>query len=139
MTFLNPTKKRVFECNARVSCARFCASIFVIVIASAVSAGDAENGLRIAQRWCSACHLVTLDQRVASADVPSFRAVAEKYVDARSLAAFLAAPYPRMPPLSLTREEVADLVSYIRTLGPKGEEPPQLQEKDKPPSQPRRG
>ena len=120
---------------------RYCtplASIFVAAALFPAIAADAGNGLILAQRWCASCHIVAPDQQRGSTDVPPFSAVAEKYAETGPLTAFLMAPYPRMPAMALSREEIADLVAYIRTLGPKRVEPPQPPEKDLPPA-PRRG
>lgn len=107
--------------------------------ASPLFAADAATGLRLAERWCENCHVIKPDQQRAMADAPTFRSVAEKYAEIGPLAAFLSAPYPRMPSMALTRDEIADLVAYIRTLGPKRTDPPPPPEKDRPPETPGRG
>jgi mono/diheme cytochrome c family protein len=94
---------------------------FFLVLASApsgVMAADAANGQRIAERWCAACHVVSSGQQHGSADVPSFRAVGAKYADDARLRAFLTDPHPKMPDMSLAQPEIADLIAYIRSLGP---------------------
>jgi mono/diheme cytochrome c family protein len=80
-------------------------------------AADVTRGKAIAQRWCSACHLVAPEQTRAVADVPSFAAVARKKLPADSLKAFLSDPHPKMPDMNLTRSEIEDIVAYIQTLG----------------------
>ena len=53
--------------------------------------GDPATGRVIAERWCSACHLVSPRQTSASADVLTFMAIAAKTgSDLKSLEAFLA-------------------------------------------------
>ena len=80
-------------------------------------ASDPASGQRIAERWCASCHLVGPQQTVASADVPSFQAVARtRDLNDRTLATFLADPHPKMPDMQLSRREIDDLVSYIRSL-----------------------
>jgi mono/diheme cytochrome c family protein len=101
-------------------------------------AADADAGKVIAQRWCASCHVVAPDQARGSADVPSFAAVAVRYADDKVLANFLAAPYPRMPNMTLSRPEIADLIAYIRTLGPPRTGPAPLDKDDKP-ADPTRG
>jgi mono/diheme cytochrome c family protein len=76
---------------------------------------DPDHGKVIAQRWCAACHVVTAGQKEASADVPSFFYVA-RHMDKRDLTSFLTDPHPKMPDMSLTRQEIADLTGYIRSL-----------------------
>lgn len=80
---------------------------------------NAANGEQLAKRWCATCHVVAPDQRAASADAPSFAAVAAApgFNEAR-LAFFLLDPHPKMPNMSLTRREAADLAAYIATRKP---------------------
>jgi mono/diheme cytochrome c family protein len=95
--------------------------LLLVVTASAANAqlrGDAKNGKAVAERWCSSCHLVSSEQSVGLADAPSFRSISERYgSDVRVLENFLADPHPPMPQLSLTREEIRDLLAYIGSLG----------------------
>jgi len=96
-------------------------SLCFIAALSLVSAGpsaaaDAENGLRIAQRWCAECHLVTPNQSRAKADVMPFASVAERKT-AQEISAFLTDPHPKMPNMGLSRTEIADIVAYIKSLG----------------------
>jgi len=103
---------------------RKCSAKFRIGIAGAMllsSAGesmaaDSTNGQRIAERWCGGCHLVTPGQQQASDAVPTFAQIgASERFDEAALAAFLANPHhSRMPNLSLSRSEIADLVAYIK-------------------------
>jgi mono/diheme cytochrome c family protein len=79
-------------------------------------AADAGNGLRIAQRWCAECHLVTPNQARAKADVMPFASVAG-HKTAQEIAAFLTDPHPKMPNMGLSRNEIADIVAYIKSLG----------------------
>lgn len=83
---------------------------------SAASAADAGRGGIIARRWCSACHLVSPEQPRASADVPGFASIARRNLPPERLKAFLADPHPKMPDMSLTREEIDDIVAYIGSL-----------------------
>jgi mono/diheme cytochrome c family protein len=77
---------------------------------------DSANGRRIAERWCAECHVIAPGQRQASDAVPTFAQISRsERFDEATLAAFLANPHhSRMPNLSLTRSEIADLVAYIR-------------------------
>jgi cytochrome c2 len=83
--------------------------------AAPACAADAEHGEIIARRWCAACHVVASDQKNASADVPSFFDIAKRK-SGEDLKAFLTDPHPKMPDMSLTRDEIGDLVAYIGTL-----------------------
>jgi len=76
----------------------------------ALAAGDVEAGHAIARRWCTACH-------DSSDAVPSLReAVNRPDQNGGVLEAWLTAPHPAMPDLSLSRREIDDLVAYLGTL-----------------------
>lgn len=81
------------------------------------AAADRFNGQRIAKRWCSECHIVDSEAKQGSDRVPTFSQIdGSKRFDEKSLAVFLMAPHhSRMPDLSLTRSEIADLLAYIKS------------------------
>lgn len=57
------------------------------------------------------------DQRAATAGVPPFAEIARRHAGATGmLEGFLADPHPPMPDLSLTRQEIRNLVAYIMSL-----------------------
>ena len=80
--------------------------------------GDVARGASIAKRWCVNCHVVSADQKSAKVDVPTFADIARRRPDDRALSSFLVDPHPPMPNLSLTRQEIDDVVAYIRSLDP---------------------
>ena len=78
---------------------------------------DADNGERLARRWCSACHVVAPNQSGPTTEAPPFATIANKPdFDAAKVAFFLLDPHPKMPNMGLSRTEVADLAAYIATL-----------------------
>jgi mono/diheme cytochrome c family protein len=98
-------------------------NIAVVAIAActampqALAAGDATTGKQIAQRWCSSCHLIGPEQTTATTDAPPFEEIAKHSAgEMEALAGFLADPHPPMPNLSLTRQEIRDLIAYIASL-----------------------
>jgi mono/diheme cytochrome c family protein len=81
---------------------------------------DAANGERLARQWCASCHVVASDQKQASADVPGFSTIAKMSGFSRDkLTFFLLDPHPKMPNMSLTRNEATDLADYIISLAPR--------------------
>src|SRR5260370_28688808 len=89
----------------------------IAIIAEAVHAADAHNGARLARRWCEPCHVVAADQREVTGDASPFASIATRPgFDAARIATFLLDPHPKMPDMSLTRIEAADLAAYIATL-----------------------
>lgn len=78
---------------------------------------DPDNGKTLARQWCASCHLVTPDQERTNADAPPFMTIAgrsDKELD--RLSTFLVDPHPKMPNFNLSRQEIADIVAYIRSL-----------------------
>jgi mono/diheme cytochrome c family protein len=87
------------------------------MIGPAALAADADNGKRLAERWCASCHVVTPDQKTASADAPPFASIAHMSgFNAEKLVFFLLEPHPKMPSMSLTRNEANDIAAYIGTF-----------------------
>jgi mono/diheme cytochrome c family protein len=84
----------------------------------AQEAVDPEAGQRLAETWCSNCHVVSPEQQRGSANgAPTFRAISEaKDTTELGLHAFLQTQHGRMPDLHLSREEIADLAGYIISL-----------------------
>jgi mono/diheme cytochrome c family protein len=80
-------------------------------------AADASNGMRVAELWCAACHVVTFSQRQANADAPPFEEIAKRpNFSAPGLVTFLLDPHAKMPNMNLSRIEANDIAAYIETL-----------------------
>jgi mono/diheme cytochrome c family protein len=96
------------------------AAAFEIVSAGVVRpalAADASNGMRVAELWCAACHVVTVSQRQANADAPPFEEIAKRpNFSEPGLVTFLLDPHAKMPNMNLTRIEANDIAAYIGTL-----------------------
>ena len=83
----------------------------------AALAADASNGMRVAERWCAACHVVTVAQRQANADAPPFEEIAKRpNFSEPGLVTFLLDPHAKMPNMNLTRIEADDIAAYIGSL-----------------------
>lgn len=98
-------------------CSAYLGVVAVALLAPAGGAASADSakGQRIAERWCAECHVVAPGQRRASDAVPTFAQIGRSgRFNEATLAAFLGDPHrSRMPDLSLTRSEIADLIAYI--------------------------
>ena len=91
--------------------------ILAAVIGRPALAADASNGGRLAERWCAACHVVSLDQRQAYSDAPPFAEIAKRpNFREGGVATFLLDPHAKMPNMNLTRFEAGDIAAYIATL-----------------------
>jgi mono/diheme cytochrome c family protein len=95
-----------------------CLTLVVALFPQSGWTADADNGSRLAHRWCEACHIVTPTQRRPASDqAPPFASVAKRPgFNASKIALFLLNPHPKMPDMSLTRTEAADLAAFIATL-----------------------
>jgi mono/diheme cytochrome c family protein len=95
----------------------YAAAAFVLVAATGAQAADPANGARLAQRWCAECHVVSPTQTRGQADAPTFAMIAASR-RIPEIAGFLKDSHPQMPDMSLTRNEIADLIAWMRTLAP---------------------
>ena len=95
----------------------FAVAAAATLAASSVFAADAENGERLARRWCSSCHLVAPNQPGPTTEAPPFSTIAGRAeFDSAKVAFFLLDPHPKMPNMGLSRADAADLAAYIATL-----------------------
>jgi len=86
----------------------------VAALAAQSSAQDIGRGQRLAEQWCSNCHAV---ERRGSDSVPTLQQIANlPGRDAAMLRTFLTNPHPPMPPFSIARDDIEDLVAYIISL-----------------------
>lgn len=77
-------------------------------------AADAGIGREIAQRWCAGCHAV----EGSGADLaPPLASIANQpeFID-NYYWTWLSDPHPPMPNLYLSRQEISDIIAYLRTL-----------------------
>ena len=105
---------------AEVKFHRVCYSVALALtlIPEAGFGADADKGSTLAHRWCEACHVVAPAQAGTSTDAaPPFATIAAgSGYDAGKIALFLLEPHPKMPNMSLTRTDAADLAAYIGSL-----------------------
>lgn len=87
------------------------------VVAGPAFANDVAHGLQLAQQWCMGCHVLPgHPAQTALQGPPSFREIARGGKTANQLRVFLLNPHGAMPPLTLSRAEIDDLIGYIKTL-----------------------
>ncbi|MDO8876297.1 MAG: cytochrome c [Pseudolabrys sp.] len=92
--------------------------VAVMGLPHSASAVDAAQGGVLAKRWCAACHVVSADQASAGGQAAPFSTIGKMAgLDTARLALFLLLPHPKMPDMSLSRAEAADIAAYIHSQG----------------------
>jgi len=85
--------------------------------AEPLHAGDAARGLRLADNWCSSCHLVSPEQKTTSRPAPPFSDLSQSSTfNADHLAYLLYDPHPKMAKLGLSRRAIDDIAAYVLSL-----------------------
>ena len=77
--------------------------------------GDADVGRELARRWCTACHVVDREGTGTDAGPPLPSLLAGKR-SAEEIEGWLADPHPPMPNLDLSRQEINDIMAYLKSL-----------------------
>jgi len=81
-------------------------ALAVLALSPQAYAADPAQGERLAWRWCAECHVVAPNQTIsANRRVPE-------------ISAFLRADHPQMPDMSLSRDEIANLIAWMQSLSP---------------------
>lgn len=87
----------------------------------AAEIGDPAIGRTLSQTWCASCHAVEGGARRSGDVAPSFAALVAGPTglsDAR-LRGWLHEPHPPMQGITLSRQQVEDIVAYLRSLAPR--------------------
>jgi mono/diheme cytochrome c family protein len=83
---------------------------------AALAAANADAGRQLVERSCSSCH-ATNAARTATDGAPSLSFIA-KDNKARPawIRGWLMEPHPPMPSISLSRQQIDDVIAYLGTL-----------------------
>ena len=94
------------------------AALLAPAAARAQQEGDSAAGRRLAEAWCSGCHVIGPGASGPASDaVPTFPAVARMpSTTGMSLRVFLQTPHSRMPDIQMSREQTDDIIAYILGL-----------------------
>jgi cytochrome c len=80
------------------------------------ASGNAEAGRQLVMRSCSSCH-ATESAKTATDNAPPFAAVAKTNRERPAwIRGWLMEPHPPMPNISLSRQQIDDIVAYLGTL-----------------------
>jgi mono/diheme cytochrome c family protein len=91
-------------------------TLFVPVGIQPTFAQNVENGRRLSERWCSACHAIgSASDKFNRA--PSFASIATREaINADVIASFLLVPHATMPNYPLSRKDAQDIALFIVRL-----------------------
>jgi mono/diheme cytochrome c family protein len=89
-----------------------------ILLAPAIgSPADLATGELLADKWCAQCHGVRSRQLGPNLSAPTFpELAAEPSITEYSLRALLRSAHETMPQITLTPDEMEDIVGYIMSL-----------------------
>jgi mono/diheme cytochrome c family protein len=80
------------------------------------AAGNAEAGRQLVTRSCSSCHAIEASV-TATDNAPPFSAVAKTNKERPAwIRGWLMSPHPPMPNISLSRQQIDDIVAYLSSL-----------------------
>jgi len=103
--------------RTKISAAVLAIALWLTAFQPAHALENPAKGKALAEQWCSSCHLVTPDQTSAKADAPPFMTIANRSdKELERLSVFLIDPHPKMPNFNLSRQQITDILGYIRTL-----------------------
>ena len=93
----------------------FGAGLLVVLFGGTAGAFDIEAGRRMAEVWCSSCHIV--DGHGTSDVAPGFKQIAnDSSKTPDRLRAWLSNPHPPMPDFNLSRPEIDDIIAFLESL-----------------------
>ena len=82
----------------------------------AEAAGSPEAGRQLVTRSCSSCH-ATESSATATDNAPPFSAVAKTNKENPAwIRGWLMSPHPPMPNISLSRQQIDDIIAYLSSL-----------------------
>ncbi len=87
-------------------------------IAMPVAAADLARGKALTEQWCNQCHVIGGGSRGTDAAPPLPVIAQQKAQNPQWIRAWLTAPHPPMPNLSLSRQEIDDVGAYLASLSP---------------------
>lgn len=91
------------------------AALCLSVIPHALAAGDAERGRLLVERSCSSCHAPAGSPATNDA-APSFSTIAANNRGGEWVRAWLLGTHPPMQGIDLSRQQVEDVIAYLKTI-----------------------
>ena len=80
------------------------------------ASGSAEAGRQLVTRSCSSCHAIEA-AKTATDGAPPFTAIAKTNKERPAwIRGWLMSPHPPMPNISLSRQQIDDIIAYLGTI-----------------------
>ena len=80
------------------------------------ASGNADAGRQLVMRSCSSCH-ATEAATTATDNAPPFAQIAKTNKERPAwIRGWLMSPHPPMPSISLSRQQIDDVIAYLGTL-----------------------
>lgn len=92
------------------------AGFLLLSMPAAGAEGDAAAGKDLATQWCASCHLVGDSSTTTDGGRPFAALAKDPNATPDRLFVFLTQPHGGMRELSLSRQEIDDLIAYIESL-----------------------
>ena len=96
------------------------AALLGLAIATGCARADQaqiNRGRALAEEWCAKCHAIAPGRQGREPGIPSFMRMAADPENTReALRQFITLPHFEMPPQTLTRDEIDDVIAYILSL-----------------------
>lgn len=97
-------------------CLIYSAAVLALFAGNRALAQDIDNGRRISERSCAACHLIGIPAGKAGRAI-AFPAIAAKPgISADIVASFLLMPHVAMPGLPLSQNDARDVAAFVMSL-----------------------
>ncbi len=100
----------------RVLALQLVAWLALLAALDGAAAQDLENGQRLAERWCAACHQVGANPGRFRRAPPLAAIAAKDNITAEMIASFLLLPHSTMPNLPLSKKDAADIAAFIMEM-----------------------
>jgi len=91
-------------------------SLLIAYAPASYAAGNADAGRQLVARSCSSCH-ATNAATTATDGAPPLSVIAKDNKErAAWIRGWLMAPHPPMPSISLSRQQIDDVIAYLGTI-----------------------
>lgn len=92
------------------------AGLLFLYATAASAGGSSDAGRALAETSCASCHAANSATAASDVAPPFSRIARDRRNDPDWVKAWLTKPHPPMEGVDLTRQQIADIVAYLRSL-----------------------